>query len=137
MPGSDKDRTAQAAAVEALRELRRRGYTLTPKTHGVVHEHRVGAHKITYADKLLVSGGPGPLDDAMREIVREQQPYLLAAACVLNPPIDWLVTLVDRYMVGELSLTTLSANVASFLGRCELGAGSEFEYIIEEALRGE
>jgi hypothetical protein len=122
------------SAVETLRKLKCRGYTLAPKTLVVVHHHRLGPHSITYADKLLISGGPGPLDNSLREAVREHQPCLLAAACVQRPPIGWLRTLTDCYRAGKVSLAVLSANVAGFLGRYEKASdGLKFEAIVAEA----
>src|SRR5215208_3841628 len=95
-----------AAAIDTLRELLRHGYTLTPRTRIEVNDHKMGAHSITYADRILISGGPGLLDDALRELVRRQQPYLLAAACILEPPTEWLEFLVGRCRAGRLPLRT-------------------------------
>jgi hypothetical protein len=126
-----------AAAIELLGVLDDLDYKLAVKTRVEVHEHRgLGFHSITYADKLLVFGGPGPLDEMLREAVREHQPYLLAAACVREPPIEWLRHVVDGYRGGQLPAQAVSANVASFMGKSPVRDGAEFEPIIVEALNG-
>lgn len=123
-------------AIETLRELTHRGYKLGVKTRIEVHDHKVGAHAITYADKLLVSGGPGPLDDALRAMVREHQPYLLAAACVRQPPLGWVRILVKRCREKRIPTHTLAANLAAFLGKSPVQDGPGLVPIVEEALRG-
>jgi hypothetical protein len=121
------------AAIETLKELDRRGYVLDVKTRVEVHDHKVGAHAISYGDKLLVSGGPGPLDDALRAAVKLHQPYLLAAACVRMPPVTWLDVLVSKYRLGKVPARTLAANLAAFLGKSPVQDGLDLVPIVEEA----
>ena len=73
----------------ALAELLERGYILSVETQLIVHDHKVGAHPITYADKLLVTG-PERVPDHLRETITTNKPLFLAAACILNPPTSWL-----------------------------------------------
>jgi hypothetical protein len=122
-------------AVETLHVLLDRGYTLAPKCRADIYEHRQGQHLLTLADKLLISGGPGPLDDDMREEVRAHQPELLAAAIVMTTPTDWLVHLVAGYRDGRVSLRALACNVAGFMGKDPIEDGRRLGVIIEEALR--
>jgi len=143
-----------SGAIDTYRELLRRGYKLTPTTRTEVHDHKgtSGAQVITYADRLLVSGGPGPLKGQLRADLKAHQPLLLAAACVTHPPVRWMLVLVDHYLTGELAgeapeglitirgnayrvvLATVAANVAAFIGQDPLSDGPRFEAIIEEAL---
>jgi hypothetical protein len=134
--------------IDVYRELRRLGYKLSPTTRTEVYEHKVGAQTITYAHRLLVSGGPGPLKGALRAALKEHQPYLLAAACVLHPPVHWMLVLVDHYLMAEVAgeviqigkrsyrvrLSTVAANVAAFIGQHPADDGPRLEAIIEEAL---
>jgi hypothetical protein len=138
------------AEIDTYRELLRLGYKLSPTTRTEVHEHKVGVQTITYAHRLLVSGGPGPLKGELREAVRTHQPLLLAAACVVHPPMRWMLVLVDNYLTGELVaegfkirghkdayrvvLAAVAANVAAFIGQHPLTDGPRLEAIIEEAL---
>jgi hypothetical protein len=123
-----------AAASEVLADLIRRGYTLDVRTRIEVHEHRIGPHPITYADKLLVRGDD-PLAPHLREAVRGHRDELLAAACVIRPPAGWLEFLVARYRDGRAPLGMLAANVAAFIGLHPAHDGPRLEAIIEEALR--
>jgi hypothetical protein len=90
---------ALSASVRVLDELMRQGYTVGVKTRVDVYEHKVGPHPVTYAHKLVVR--PAGLPDELREAVREHRDELLAAACVIRPPVPWLAVLVDRYLEGE------------------------------------
>jgi hypothetical protein len=126
--------TERFTAVETLYVLLDRGYTLAPKCRRSLYEHKDGPCWTTYAETLLVSGGPGLLDEDMREEVRDHQPELLAAACVMAPPIDWMEFLVSRYCVGRLPLFTLARNVAGFMEKNPIDYGPRLEVIIREAL---
>jgi hypothetical protein len=92
-------------------------------------------HPITYVDRLLVSGGPGALEETLREMVRRQKPYLLAAACVRLPPVQWLEIMVARCRSGHAPLPALAANLAGLLGKDPVEYGPRLEAIIEEALK--
>src|SRR5215213_4817471 len=102
------------SAGEALDELLVRGYTLEVQTCIRVHEHKVGAQSITYGDKLLVRGLE-PLPHDLRQAVLDHRDELLAAACVIKPPVGWLDFLVGRCREGRASIGMLAANVASFI----------------------
>jgi len=119
---------------EALDELLVRGYTLEVQTCIRVHEHKVGAQSITYGDKLLVRGLE-PLPHDLRQAVLDHRDELLAAACVIRPPVGWLAFLVGSCQEGRASIGMLSANVASFIGLHPTHDGGRLEAIIEEALR--
>jgi hypothetical protein len=122
-------------AADTLHALLDRGYVLAPKCRRRLYEHRTGPGETLQAEKLLVSGGPGALDEELRERVRTHQPELLAAACVMATPSDWMAFLVDRYRAGRLPLHTLAANVAGLMGKDPLEDGRRLEVIIEETLR--
>jgi hypothetical protein len=124
--------------MDILRDLDAQGYELAVKTKTVVHDHKVGAHAVTYADKLLVSSdnpGTGPVNEELRYAVRGCQPQLLAATCVRRPPIAWLEYLVDRTRASKIPVSLLAANVASFMGKHPVEDGPTLEAIIAEALR--
>jgi len=122
------------SASETLSEMRRRGYSLSPVTRVEVTSHKVGPQAITYADKLSVKGSEAPPDD-LRRAMKTHKTELLAAACVMDPPVGWLVVLVRRYLEGSASPAMLAANVAGFLGLHPGHEGPGLEPIIEEALR--
>jgi hypothetical protein len=123
-----------AAASEVLADLLRRGYTLDVRTRVEAHDHKVGSQSITYADKLLVRGDESLTPD-LREAVQEHRDELLAAACVIRPPVAWLDFLVGRYRESRAPLGMLAANVAAFIGLHPAHDGPRLESIIEEALR--
>jgi hypothetical protein len=125
---------AALSAGEALDELLVRGYTLEVQTCIRVHEHKVGAQFISYGDKLLVSGLE-PLPHELRQAVSNHRDELLAAACVIRPPVGWLDFLVGRCREDRASVGMLAANVASFIGLRPAHDGGRLEAIIEEALR--
>lgn len=125
---------AALSAGEALDELLVRGYSLEVQTCIRVHEHKVGAQSITYGDKLLVRGLE-PLPRGLRQAVTDHRDELLAAACVIRPPVGWLDFLVGRCREGRAPIGMLAANVASFIGLHPAYDGARFERIIEEALR--
>ncbi len=132
--------------------LKRSGYTLGIKTKVEYLAHGTGAHRTTYADKLLIQGPEEPLPEIMLAM-RECRDEFLAAACVLRPPVGWLKELVERHrggyqhvwksrrdgngnlLVTGISLECLAANVASFIG-LHPHEGLRLEGIIREALRG-
>ncbi len=135
-------------SVEALRTLLEAGYVLDVRVRVEVSEEHGGAHSVTYADNLLVKGHTA-LTPELRAVVREYRDELLAAACVIRPPVPWLRVLVDRYRTGyevevrrggwkgpyRIRLAMVAANVAAFLGLHPAHDGPRLEPIIEEALR--
>ena len=125
---------AAMSAGETLEELLVRGYTLEVQTRVEAHDHKVGAQSITYGDKLLVRGLE-PLPPDLREAVADHRDELLAAACVIRPPVGWLEFLIGRYREGRAALGMLAANVATFIGLHPACDGPRLEAIIEEALR--
>jgi hypothetical protein len=120
--------------VELLAELLERGYALSAKTNVRVHDHKVGAHAVTYADELVVAGPEAP-PDYLREAMRAYKPELLAAACVMEPPVAWLQVLVRRCSQGRVPVAMLAANVAAFIGLHPAHDRERLEPTIEEALR--
>ncbi len=139
---------APAAPIQVLRGLRERGFRFTVETRTEIHEHKVGAHPVTYADGLTISG-PEPLTDEDRAALLADKPIFLAAACVMRPPVPWLRVLVDRYRTGyeievrrsgwkgpyRIRLAMVAANVAAFIGLHPAHDGPRLEPIIEEVLR--
>jgi hypothetical protein len=124
-----------SAASEVLDELMHQGYTLAVRTRVEVHDHRDGPQPITYAHKLQVRGDT-PIPPDLREAIREHRDELLAAACVIRPPVGWLDSLVKSYRRGRAPLAMLAANVASFCAQHPAHDGPRLEPIIEEVLRG-
>ena len=123
-----------SAAVEVLAELQRRGHRVSVITRVDVHEHRLGPQPISYADKLWIRT-PQPLTDELRAAIRANRDELLAAACVLDPPVPWLATLVRRYRTGRANRVMLANNVAAFMGLHPGEEGPRLAPIIEEVLR--
>jgi hypothetical protein len=135
-------------ASEVLEELLRSGYTLSVQTRSEVHDHKVGARAITCADQLYVEG-PQALSDDLRAEIKANRDELLAAACVIRPPVPWMRVLVERYRTGEavevrregwtgpylIRLGMVAANVAGFIGLHPANDGPRLEPIIEEVLR--
>ncbi|MCA1719323.1 MAG: hypothetical protein LC781_21710 [Actinobacteria bacterium] len=113
--------TAASTVEAAVAELLDRGYDLSVETRIEVHDHKVGAHPITYADQLLVTG-PERVPDHLRETIVSDKPLFLAAACILNPPTPWLRGLVACCKTGEkqagrlITPDVLAANIACFVG---------------------
>jgi hypothetical protein len=124
--------SSATAAGEVLADLLRLGYTLDVRTRIEAHDHKVGAQTITYADKLLVRADE-PLTPGLRKAVQEHRDELLAAACVIRPPVEWLDFLVGRYRDGRAPPGMLAANVAAFIGLHPAHDGPRLEEIIEEA----
>jgi hypothetical protein len=100
-----------------------------------VHAHKVGPQPITCADKLQVRGNE-PLPPDLSEAIAAHRDELLAAACVIRPPVGWLSFLVRRYRDGRAPLAMLAANVAAFMGTHPAHDGPRLEPMIEEALKG-
>jgi hypothetical protein len=139
---------AELEAIDVLHDLRDRGYRLTVRTRTETHDHKVGAQAITYADKLQVRGDD-PIPEELCEDIAAHRDELLAAACVLDPPVRWILILVERYLSGEeievrrdgyrgpyrVRLAMLAANVASFIGLHPAHDGPRLEPIIREVLQ--
>jgi len=142
--------TVEAQPMDHLRELLERGYSLSVETRVEVHNHKVGAHPITYAGRLLVTGDAS-VPDRLREAITANKPLLLAAACVLNPPTPWLRELVRRCRTGavfgsgrtapsgeplECRITpgVLAANVASFVGLDPIDDAHRIEPVVQAAM---
>ncbi len=136
-------------ASEVRAELLRRGYTLTAQTRvETTVRQGVGVHALTVGDRLYVEGSEA-LPEDLRQAVREHRDELLAAACVIRPPVPWLRVLVECYRSGtethvrrqgwqgpyRVRLGMVAANVASFIGLHPGEDGPRLEPIIEEALR--
>jgi hypothetical protein len=119
---------------DVLAELLRRGYTLDVETRVDVVDRPTGSHAVTYGEKLIVRGDEAPPDDLRQGIVAHRD-ELLAAACVIRPPVGWLGFLIRGYREGRAQLPMLAANVASFMGLHPAHDGERLEAIIEEALR--
>ena len=96
--------TVEAALVELLD----RGYRLSVETRVDVHDHKVGAHSTTYAERLLVAGTER-VPDHLRAAIGANKPLFLAAACVLDPPTPWLVGLVRRCKTGVVFSSSKTA----------------------------
>jgi hypothetical protein len=142
---------AQATVEAVLAELLQRGYTLSVETRVHVHDHKIGPHPVTYADKLLVDG-PERVPDHLREAIVENKPLFLAAACILEPPTPWLVELVRRRKTGaayvsgcrtaasgeplECRITSgvLAANIAPFVGLDPIDDAHSIETVVRAAL---
>jgi hypothetical protein len=139
---------AARSAAEILTELHARGYTLGVLTRvDVLERGEKDAHACTYADKLVVRGRE-PLPAELRVAVAEHRDDLLAAACVLGPPVGWLQVLVERYRSGHeeivrrdgwrgpyrVGLAMLAANVAAFLGQHPAHDGLRYEGVLNRAL---
>jgi hypothetical protein len=135
-------------SVEVIHTLLEAGHTLDVRTRVEAGEDHGGAHVVTYGDKLLVRGHED-LTPELRDLVRKYRDELLAAACVMRPPVPWLRVLVDRYRAGyeievrrggwkgpyRIRLAMVAANVAAFIGLHPAHDGPRLEPIIEEALR--
>jgi hypothetical protein len=134
-----------------LTELLERGYSLSAETRVEVHDHKVGAHPITYADRLLVTG-PGRVPDHLRETIVADKPLFLAAACILEPPTPWLVELVRRCKTGVLCFSgrtapsgeplecrinpdVLAANITAFVGLDPIDDAHRIEHVVRATLR--
>jgi hypothetical protein len=150
-----------ATASEVLTELLERGYALSVRTRVDVTEHKVGSQHTTYADKLYVEG-PEPLTEELRHAITEHRDELLAAACVINPPVPWLAEMAKRCRDGYATQTTrmvpyrkrdgtvgfktapvavsitpetIANNVASFIGMHPVHDGERLLPIIREVLQ--
>jgi hypothetical protein len=147
-------------APEVLTELLEHGYALSVRTRVEVTDHKVGSQHTTYADKLYVEG-PEPLPGELRHAITEHREELLAAACILNPPVSWLETMIRRYRAGVAAETkrmvpyrkrdgtvglktapvaasitpeTIANNVAVFIGLHPARDGERLLPIIQEVL---
>jgi hypothetical protein len=138
--------TTTPTVAAALVELLERGYTLTVETLVEVHDHKVGAHPITYAGRLIVTG-PKRVPDHLREAIVADKPLFLAAACILDPPVPWLRDLAKKCKTGvafvsggegvEYRITpdVLAANVAAFVGLSSVDDAARVERVVRAALR--
>lgn len=142
---------ATATAVDALAEILERGYKLSVEARVDVHDHKVGSHPITYADRVLVTG-PERVPDHLREVIVADKPLFLAAACILDPPTPWLRDLARRCRAGVVfvsSRTTaggeqveyritpdvLAANIAGFVGLDPVIDAPRLKPMVRAALR--
>ncbi len=132
--------TAAVPTVEAaLAELLGRGYSLSVETRVHVHEHKVGAHPITYAERLLVAG-PERVPDHLRTTLVVDKPLFLAAACILDSPTPWIRYLVRRCRTGDeqagcrITPDVLAANLAGFVGLCPIADAPRLASVIRAAL---
>jgi hypothetical protein len=130
----DATKVAPVTASEILAEMLERGYSISVRTRREVHEHKVGVHAITYADKLVVRG-PEKLPPDVHDAVLVHRDELLAAASVMNPPVGWLEVLIRRHREGRTPLRMLAANVAAFVGLNPAHDGPKLAAIIKEALK--
>ncbi len=143
--------TAVSIVEGALVELLERGYSLSVKTRVHVHDHKVGPHPVTFADRLLVDG-PERVPDHLRETIVADKPLFLAAACVLDPPTPWLRGLVKHCKTGvafdsgrtapsgeslECRITpgVLAANIAAFVGLDPIDDAVRIKPVVRAALR--
>jgi hypothetical protein len=124
---------ATRSAADVLAALGEHGCVLSVKTRTEEVEHRAGVQLLTYASKLKVSGAE-PLPPKLRADVAAHLNELLAAACVLRPPVAWLAILVERYRESRVPLTMLAANVAAFIGQHPARDGLRYEALINHAL---
>jgi hypothetical protein len=123
------------SAAEVLEELLSNGYSLSVITRVEEVQHRAyGSQFLTYGHKVYVKGPESP-PKALLQAIRANRDALLAAACVLEPPVPWLQVLVRRHMEGRVPVSMLAANVASFMGLHPAHDGERLERIIEEVLR--
>jgi hypothetical protein len=140
-------------APRLLAWLIRYGYSLGVEPRVGAHARDAGAHRIIYADELLIEGPEEPPEEIM-VAMRKHRDELMAAASVLHPPVGWLKELVERHrsgyqhiwksrhdgngnpLVTGISLECLGANVASFIGR-HPHEGARLEAVIRAALREE
>ena len=125
--------TAFITPIETLTELQARGYTISVKTRVEVTAHKVGAQAVTYGDKCVVRGPQAP-PEHLREAMHAYRKELLAAACVVAPPVPWVAFLVGRCKAGRAPIIMLAANIATFIGLHPAHDVSRLEPIIEEAL---
>jgi hypothetical protein len=139
-------------ACDVLDELLRRGYRLAVETRRDVTRRGEGAYAITHGHLLTVRGSAPP--DDLAAAMAEHRDELLAAACVLNPPVAWLQELANRCRMGFVFVSTrtdasgekiayrittevLAANVAAFLGRHPAHDGPALVPILHHALSQE
>ena len=120
-------------ATEVLRELGRLGYMLEVGTRLEVVQHHVGPHLITYADKLRVK--PVDIPEPLQLAIRAHRDELLAAACLLNPPVRWVAVLTERVLAGDIPAPTLAADIAAFMDLNAAHDGPQLEPIVGAALR--
>jgi hypothetical protein len=89
-------------AIAVLNELLDRGYRLSVTTRVEVTHHKVGTRHTTYGDRLRVEGAKPPPEELKRAIAGNLD-ELLAAACILDPPVPWIAELVKRYREGHMT----------------------------------
>jgi hypothetical protein len=136
--------------LRVISELSALGYELEVTTRVEVSRHKVGEQHVNYADKLRVTG-VAPVPEEKRAAIKEMRDEIMAAVIVMNPPIPWVWTIVTRYLEGsvvrvrrrgwkgpyKVSLTMLSAQVASFMGLDPVRDGQRLRPVIEETLKRE
>jgi hypothetical protein len=147
-------------AIAILDELLDRGYRLSVTTRVEVTHHKVGTQRTTYGDRLRVEGAKPPPEE-LTSAIAENLDELLAATCIIEPPVPWLAELVKRcrerhtmhthrlipYRKREgtvalkraaatttITPLTLAANTASFIALDPAHDALRLEPIIREAL---
>jgi hypothetical protein len=154
--------TSALSAEALLRELQGRGYRLRVLTRVEKVAHKVGSQFITYGEQLRLEGTEPP-PEKLRAAIAANLDELLAAACVIDPPVPWIGELAKRNrgapghrmetkrlipyrkrdgtvglklapVTTTVTLQTLAANIAAFISLHPAADGPRLEPIIEEAL---
>jgi hypothetical protein len=153
--------SAHSTGTEVLHELQDRGYTLSARTRVERTAHKIGTQLTTYGDRLRVEGAEPPPEELRAAIVKHRD-ELMAASCIINPPVPWIAELVRRCRDGHMMETkrlvpyrkrdgtvgekratvtttitpeTVAANVASFIGLHPAHDRERLLPIIREVLR--
>jgi hypothetical protein len=152
-----------ATAFEVLADLLHRGYQLSVSTRVEETVHKFGTQRTTYGDRLRVEGAKPPPEE-LRVAIAENLDELLAAACIIRPPVPWIAKLVGRCQhghtmeakrllpyrkrdgtvglkTGPVTTTTtpqtVAANLASFIRLHPARDRERLEPIIREVLRAD
>jgi hypothetical protein len=148
MAGTARERATDARDV--FDELVGRGYRLSVETRQEVTHRSEGPHVVTYANLLTVRG-PEPPSAELIAAIAEHRDELLAAACVVNPPVAWLKELAARCRERFVFVSTktdatgknityrvtpevLAANVAAFIGKRPAYDGPALVPIVRHAV---
>jgi hypothetical protein len=152
-----------ATAFDVLADLLHRGYRLSVSTRVEETVHKVGTQRTTYGDRLRVEGANPPPEE-LRVAIAENLDELLAAACIIRPPVAWIAELVRRCQLGHtveakllvpyrkrdgtvglktgpvttaITPQTVAANLASFIGLHPTCDRERLEPIVREVLRAD